>query len=98
MSKPVAERRGAAAVVSKVMEDWLFTTPSARLEPSNLRKVFFKLLTAAELRQVGFHDLRHTTASPLISQGESLPYVRDQLGHHSIQITVDTYGHSGSGR
>jgi integrase len=37
--------------------------------------------------------LRHTFASLLISQGESLAYVRDQLGHHSIQITVDTYGH-----
>jgi hypothetical protein len=28
-----------------------------------------------------------------IQQGESLAYVRDQLGHHSTQITVDTYGH-----
>jgi len=29
----------------------------------------------------------------LIQQGESLAYVRDQLGHSSIQITVDTYSH-----
>ena len=28
-----------------------------------------------------------------IAQGESLAYVRDQLGHASIQLTVDTYGH-----
>jgi integrase len=27
------------------------------------------------------------------AQGESLAYVRDQLGHASIQLTVDTYGH-----
>ncbi|HEX9264371.1 MAG TPA: tyrosine-type recombinase/integrase, partial [Candidatus Binatia bacterium] len=39
------------------------------------------------------HDLRHTFASLLIEQGESLAYVRDQMGHSSIQITVDTYGH-----
>ena len=31
--------------------------------------------------------------SLLIAQGESLAYVRDQLGHASIQLTVDTYGH-----
>jgi integrase len=37
--------------------------------------------------------LRHTYASILISQGESLAYVRDQLGHYSIQVTVDFYGH-----
>ena len=26
-------------------------------------------------------------------KAERLAYIRDQLGHHSIQITVDTYGH-----
>ncbi len=63
-----------------------------QLDPSNLRKVFQSLLTAAKLRRIRFHDLRHTFASLLIGQGESLAYIRDQLGHHSIQITVDTYG------
>ena len=29
----------------------------------------------------------------LIQQGESLAYVRDQMGHASIQVTVDIYGH-----
>jgi integrase len=29
----------------------------------------------------------------LIQAGESLVYVRDQLGHHSIKVTVDIYGH-----
>ena len=97
MEKPAGERRDAATVVNKVMEDWLFTTPAPRagrqLDPSNLRKVFHSLLTAAKLRRIRFHDLRHSFASLLIGQGESLAYIRDQLGHHSIQITVDTYGH-----
>ena len=39
------------------------------------------------------HDLRHTYTSLLIQAGESLAYVRDQLGHYSIKVTVDTYGH-----
>ena len=29
----------------------------------------------------------------LIQAGESLAYIRDQLGHHSIKVTVDIYGH-----
>jgi integrase len=37
--------------------------------------------------------VRHTFASLLIQQGESLAYVKEQLGHHSIQMTVDVYGH-----
>lgn len=47
----------------------------------------------AGLRRIRIHDLRHTYASLLIHAGESLAYVRDQLGHHSISVTVDIYGH-----
>ena len=64
-----------------------------QLDPSNLRKVFYKLLTDAKLRRVRFHDLRHTFASLLIQQGESLAYIKEQMGHSSIKVTVDTYGH-----
>ena len=39
------------------------------------------------------HSLRHNYASLLIQNGERLAYIRDQLGHHSIKLTVDTYGH-----
>jgi integrase len=45
------------------------------------------------MRRVRFHDLRHTFASLLLQQGESLPYVKDQLGNSSIQMTVVVYGH-----
>jgi integrase len=29
----------------------------------------------------------------LLQQGESLHYVKEQMGHASIQTTVDVYGH-----
>ena len=38
------------------------------------------------------HCLRRTYASLLLQQGESIVYVQRQLGHASIQLTVDTYG------
>ena len=41
----------------------------------------------------GLHDLRHTYASRLLQNGESVVYVKEQLGHSSIQVTVDIYGH-----
>jgi len=96
MEKPQEERRKSEEVLTEVMDGWLFTTPNdgKQLDPNNMRKrVFYRCLDYAELRRVRFHDLRHTFASLLIQQGESLVYVKDQLGHHSIQITVDTYGH-----
>ena len=57
------------------------------------RRVFHKALAKAGLRRIRFHDLRHTFASRLLQNGESIVYVKDQLGHHSIKITVDVYGH-----
>jgi integrase len=42
---------------------------------------------AAKLRRVRFHDLRHTFASLLLAQGESLAYVKDQMRHSSINVT-----------
>lgn len=39
------------------------------------------------------HDLRHTCASWLIQAGVPLPVVSRHLGHESIQVTVDVYGH-----
>ena len=64
-----------------------------QLDPSNLRKVFNRLLSDARLRRVRFHDLRHSFASLLLQNGESLTYVKEQMGHSSINVTVDIYGH-----
>ena len=76
------------------MSEWVFPSEEGTaLDAANLRKTFLLCLKKAGLRQIRFHDLRHTFASWLIGNGESLAYVKEQMGHHSIQITVDTYGH-----
>lgn len=65
-----------------------------QLEMQNVKNRFFlRCLEKAGLRRIRFHDLRHTFASLLIQNGESLAYVKDQLGHSSIKMTVDVYGH-----
>jgi integrase len=64
------------------------------LDGDNLRnRVFYRLLEGANLRAIRFYDLRHTFASLLIQNGEPLTYVKEQMGHSSIQVTVDVYGH-----
>lgn len=77
------------------LPDCVFCTEAGTpLDGDNLRhRVFYKTLEKSGLRRIRFHDLRHTFATLLIQNGESLAYIRDQLGHSSIQITVDTYGH-----
>ena len=77
---------------------WLFQNrDGGPLDDSRVRKVFARVLAKAGLPRRNLHSLRHSFASLLIQNGESLPYVKDQLGHHSIQLTVDTYGHLAPG-
>jgi integrase len=54
---------------------------------------FKATLRRAGLRNIRFHDLRHTYANLLIDQGEHPKYIQTQMGHPSINITIDTYGH-----
>jgi integrase len=79
----------------KHLPAWVFCNEAGKpLDGDNLRhRTFHRVLAKAGMRRIRLHDLRHTFASLLIQQGESLAYVRDQLGHASIQLTVDTYGH-----
>jgi len=64
------------------------------IDPDNLRnRVWEPAVKAAGLRHVTQHSLRHTYASLLIAQGENPKYISEQMGHASITITMDTYGH-----
>src|SRR5262245_11341162 len=56
-------------------------------------RVFLKACDKANIRRRRVHDTRHTFASILLMNGESPGYVKDQLGHSSIKMTVDIYGH-----
>ncbi len=63
------------------------------MDSTRVQKAFKRVLAKAKL-PLHFHPhcLRHTFASLLLQQGESPVYVQRQLGHASIQLTVDTYG------
>lgn len=70
------------------------TDEGTMVDGDNMRhRIFYPILKKAGLRQVRLHDLRHTFASLLIQQGAPLLYVKEQMGHHSIQVTADIYGH-----
>jgi integrase len=57
------------------------------------RRVFLKALKKGELREIRIHDLRHTYATLRISKGDNIQDVSNQLGHHSVKLTLDVYNH-----
>ena len=80
---------------SSISDNLVFPSKTGTvLDPSNMiHNYFLPSIEKAGLRRVRFHDLRHTFGSLLIQQGASLAYVKEQMGHSTIQVTVDTYGH-----
>ena len=71
----------------------IFTRDGKHIEQNFIRRTFERILSKAGLRSIRIHDIRHTFASLLLTNGESPVYVKEQMGHSSIQITVDIYGH-----
>jgi integrase len=58
------------------------------------RGPYRRLLKRANLPEsTRFHDLRHTCATLLLSQGVHPKFVQELLGHATISITLDTYSH-----
>jgi len=79
----------------KDADDLIFSTQKGTpVDGHNfVRRVFDPALRRAGLPKIRFHDLRHTFASLLIAQGEHPKLISEQLGHASVQITLDRYGH-----
>src|SRR5262249_44903562 len=71
--------------------DWVF--PNREGNPHNMtnvrNRVFYRACTKAGLHRRPLHSTRHTYATLLLQQGESPVYVKEQMGHSSITVTVD---------
>jgi integrase len=63
------------------------------INPSNLNAQFDRLLKKAELPHVRFHHLRHTYAALNIAAGVYRSTLSRRMGHSSITVTADKYGH-----
>jgi integrase len=77
-------------------EGYLFASPEGGpVRHRNFYRRFFRPAVKASglAPDLRFHDLRHTCAAILISNGKHLEEVKDYLGHSSIRVTSDRYGH-----
>ncbi|GER86527.1 site-specific integrase [Dictyobacter vulcani] len=74
---------------------WIFCNQIGRpIEVGNIiRRSFKPLLKKAGVPEIRFHDLRHSTATLLLSMNIHPKIVQEMLGHSSIHHTMDTYSH-----
>lgn len=73
---------------------YVFTMEDGRpLKPQYVTRLFEKLRVDANLPKLTFHGSRHEHASLMIAAGTDIAVVSKRLGHSSISITSDIYGH-----
>ena len=65
-----------------------------------LRRHLYPAMVAAEIRRVGptqekrtFHSFRHTFAKRALESGAQITWLSRHLGHSSLKVTTDIYGH-----
>lgn len=75
-------------------ESLMFATDDTPLRTSNFhRRVWYPAVQQIGEEGLRIHDLRYTCASLLIAAGAHPGLVREHLGHSSIRVTMDVYGH-----
>ncbi len=93
----VHDLREHLAATGRRGDAYLFAAPDGgQLRHSNFyRRTFKPVVVATEGVPDGlrFHDLRHTCAALLIAEGAHPKAIQERLGHSSIEVTMDTYGH-----
>jgi integrase len=63
------------------------------LQPHSLTQAFTRLLADRSLKQVRFHDLRHSHATHMLAAGIHPKIASERLGHSKVGITLDLYSH-----
>lgn len=64
------------------------------LQPDYVTHHFKKVLRKNNLREIRFHDLRHSCATFLLYSDFHLKDIQEWLGHAQYQFTADTYIHA----
>ena len=75
---------------------YLFPSPKTgtMYDPDSFRHTHEKILAAAGIEHIRFHDLRHTFATLSLQNGVDVKTLSNTLGHYSAGFTLDTYTHA----
>jgi integrase len=68
-------------------------TASVPFEPSTVRRRALAAWKRAGLQPIMLHEARHTFASLMIAAGVNAKALSTYMGHASVTITFDRYGH-----
>ncbi|GGA40569.1 site-specific integrase [Psychrobacillus lasiicapitis] len=69
------------------------TNTGTSQDPRNVLRVMKRIVSNTKIPKIRFHDIRHTHASILISEGVDIVKISKRLGHANPKITLEFYAH-----
>lgn len=64
-----------------------------RIKPGYITQNFTRTIKKLKMRKIRYHDLRHSCASLLLSNGISMKEIQEWLGHSNYSTTANIYSH-----
>lgn len=64
------------------------------ITPNYLTSKFHEIISKSTLPHIRLHDLRHSVASNLLSNGFTVVQVQEWMGHANASTTLDIYSHA----
>jgi integrase len=89
-------------MVANTLREWKIACPGELVFPTSRGTIWslpnlYRSLNPAQIELIGkaygLHAFRHAAASLFIAEGFSPKRIQTLMGHSSIQVTFDTYGH-----
>lgn len=74
-------------------EDWYVFGGIKPITPTTIGRRKDEYCVKAGIKKIRIHDLRHSHASLLLSNGVPITVISKRLGHSTIQMTLNTYAH-----
>jgi integrase len=61
--------------------------------PNTITKAWQRAIKGIDMPEAGLHSLRHTHVSMLLASGMDILTISRRIGHASVAVTLDVYGH-----
>jgi integrase len=88
------EQRLALGIGKSPADSPVLVTPEGKTQsPEAITKAWSRAMASIGMPDAGLHSLRHTHVSMLIASGMDILTISRRIGHASVKVTLDTYGH-----
>lgn len=62
-------------------------------QPNAYTRFWGRFMKRTDIKKIRLHDLRHSSASTMLSEGVNMKVIQKRLGHKNIKTTLNTYSH-----